>query len=335
MTTSPALAGVRGADLFQPILEAAALGVIELPDGLARSIATAPRLAAATLAGRKAVELARTELGEAREAAIRKLAAGGPTSEPGLPVRLASARLAAAESDVDLLAIAAYRSLKTIPVAFIDAAPGIAGQLAERLPALLADARPHALVLEDARLDWTRQPLLELDERRLAAFRALEPLAGQHDALRRTALALFEDLRRHDDYATRRLAILRELDTAASQRGRFKSPDDAWIEQFTGGGLAGPARSLVGAGPSPAFEPRGWRWDPSRWAPRDHPVARLVDAALAPIPEPSADQEDEPEQAKGRDMRPIRPTAKPRIPAGAERIAGRNTPGPGRTPRKR
>jgi hypothetical protein len=71
------------------------------------------------------------------------------------------------------------------------------------------------------------------------------------------------------------------------------------------------AALTAGTGESPAFESRGWAWRPKRWAPADHPVARLIGAALAAVPEPIPEPEPE-AKPEAPDMRPMLPPTGPK-----------------------
>jgi hypothetical protein len=252
----------------------------------------AAKLAVAEREGEHDAEESRTALRAAHDAAVRRLAEHGPTPEPSRDVRDAEAVTKARAADVDLLHEASRRSQARIEQTFLDASPDLARQLVAGLRTVLEAARDSgdAALLAGAHVDYTNPDAVhELPAELAAAFHRLAPLARRHDATRAAALALWNDLHlagRPDSSARRRLAD--ELDTAASTRGPRRDATGEWIAAFA---LAGYL-----TGPAPRFAGNADRRYATRWAlvgAIEHPVARLVRAAILPA-DPIAPDDDEP-----------------------------------------
>ena len=289
-TTVMATTFARRNRMAAPVLEAAAAGVVALPPELASALRIAGSLERAAVEADEKANAAHFAAATALRRTIDMLAAAGPVSEPARPV-LDAEQLAATTARHELiLQQAASEASSRLETAFLFAVVGIGEELLAAVPAIVKEARPLApLVMA---LDYANPgALAKLGVEAASAWDVLSALAARHDLAKKAALGVWQYLTvgpsgdRSDLHARR--AGLHDLNLLASHPfssgadERTVVPDDAYIARLGDFGITGPSSLLRNLGDQPGRS-TSWRWAPELWAPRDHPVARLAAAALAP-----------------------------------------------------
>lgn len=227
----------------------------DLPDQLIGSIRSAAALtAAATRAGAAHARLDGQERGAigatARHAAILAARSGQVPDDPSAPVREAEARMARLALEAAFLGLAASEATESLS--------GDLGELCDEVGEALSDALSETLEAAEPLAEQVRglnlanaSALIRTSEAQRRALAALEPLSARHDAIRSAAVAL-----------------------------------QAYVPAWTGiRDFTGPGSGIDTPRPGGSFvdKERPYRFNPP---PGSHPIARLVDAALA-VAEPA------------------------------------------------
>lgn len=262
-----------------PILAAHHAGAIALPEEVIAAVTRAGDLSRRAIAAEEAARVEKGESDAAEDRAISALLKDATITDPSQSVRDAVAKAKALKQDAELLHWAHERAVNAILPRFMAAAADIARQLTVGLVRVLTEARPHAPLLVGfnyADPDAVHEAPKDVRD----AYHAIDRQTRVNDAIRQAAMALYLELSmgKGHDFGKSRREVLTALDDAAFSGEARESHDGAWIGQFCGSGLVGPAPLLRGTG-SPDWS-HAWRW-----APGDaDPVERLAADALAFVP---------------------------------------------------
>ena len=272
-----------------PVLAAHHLGAIALPEVVVKAIDQVGVLSRASAAAWADHEHLKGESDAAEFRVIEALVKGEAIEHPSRPVKDAVATTKERKADADLLDAAVDRAVGVVTIRMLNASPDIAQQLLDGLIQVLDEAAPFAPLLKD--IAWSNVDAIhEAPKAAQSAYHSLLRLSDYHDAIRRAAFALHQDLLRgHQPDSIRRREVLQALNEGAHRGPGRTSTEGWWLGQFSGFGLSGPAPQWrnVGGGGHGAWATR-WQWNGE-----GDPVARLVAAALAPRPWEAVTEDEE------------------------------------------